>query len=172
MDPRQREILMNVPAHRSGPEMSFEEIRIRDYITAYQTTGHTPQPIPAEPANPAERARLGLPPLWVPYSEVNGVPVPLDMQTMQSIRSASRRSPSDHTAIPEVQVFASAPVLNEVGQPQYMQSIVCQHPFSAFSSEVRVFTRDFPNILTIDQELRYQAYWIGKKYASEDVQSS
>ncbi|GJE98203.1 hypothetical protein PsYK624_144260 [Phanerochaete sordida] len=169
MEGRQREVFVNVPVHRSVPETCFEETRIRDYITAYQTTGQPPQPIPAEPVDLAERARLGLPPPWVPYSEVNGMPVPLDKQTMQSIQniqntkstqSLQNGSPqqpiTDLTGLPDVQEFAPTASPDEIGQPQYMQTITCQHAFSAFSPE----------------ELRYRAYWVGKKYAPEAVQKA
>ncbi|KAF8815975.1 hypothetical protein BYT27DRAFT_7185704 [Phlegmacium glaucopus] len=50
-----------------GPESkSFEEIRIDDYIKAYQSTGQPPQPCPEEPADDSQRASINLPPLFKP----------------------------------------------------------------------------------------------------------
>ncbi|CAA7263121.1 unnamed protein product [Cyclocybe aegerita] len=50
-----------------GPESkSFEEVRIEDYIKAYQTTSRPPQPVPQQPTDEIARKALNLPPLFKP----------------------------------------------------------------------------------------------------------
>lgn len=101
--------------------------------------------MPEQPEDEAERARLGLPPLFIPYSEILGRPVPMDAPTLRRIRTS--RSPSsegssskiqDLTALPEVQVFRPTPLASETGLPQQLQSIVCEEQYSGFSAEVSV----------------------------------
>ncbi|KAI0752815.1 hypothetical protein C8Q80DRAFT_1148383 [Daedaleopsis nitida] len=71
----------NIPLNRPAQEESFEERRIADYLHAYRTTGRPPAPCPQVPTDPQQRVALGLPPLFVPFSEIeggamNGVAVP------------------------------------------------------------------------------------------------
>ncbi|KAF8910789.1 hypothetical protein CPB85DRAFT_667640 [Mucidula mucida] len=54
-----------------GPQcISFEELRVADYLKAYTATGRPPVPPPALPANAAARAALHLPPLFAPTSRL------------------------------------------------------------------------------------------------------
>ncbi|KAG8220460.1 hypothetical protein J3R82DRAFT_3155 [Butyriboletus roseoflavus] len=54
--------------------MPGKELRMRDYLKAYQTTGRPPFPCPQSPDTPTARAAVGLPPLFVPAA----IPVPSD----------------------------------------------------------------------------------------------
>ena len=114
---------------------------MQDYIQAYRTTGRPPQPLPQQPTDPVERARMGLPPLFEPFAEVGGVPTRLDKDTLARIRSmdCGQEEPppvTDLTALPEVQMFAPTTEMGETGLPQYMQSIVAQDQYRGFSFEV------------------------------------
>lgn len=44
-----------------------QEVRIDDYVKAYQTTGRPPLPCPQEPTDESQRKALNLPPLFKPY---------------------------------------------------------------------------------------------------------
>lgn len=109
------------------------------YIKAYQTTAKPPQPTPQEPFDIAERARLGLLPLFEPYSEIAGIATPLDQQTLKSLHTTGNVLESrsaDLTTIPEVQVFAQTSFVGDNGVVQHLQSISTQPLYSAFSFEV------------------------------------
>ncbi|KAF9016104.1 hypothetical protein BDZ89DRAFT_415563 [Hymenopellis radicata] len=66
------ELWMCAPeAMLNGPQcLSFEELRVADYLKAYTATGRPPVPPPALPAKAAARAALNLPPLFEPTSRV------------------------------------------------------------------------------------------------------
>ncbi|GBE80825.1 hypothetical protein BKA93DRAFT_230678 [Sparassis latifolia] len=64
------ELHMYVASVRGGKEESFEELRVEDYIHAYEKTGKPPAPCPQVPTDDAERATLGLPPLFKPRTVV------------------------------------------------------------------------------------------------------
>ncbi|KAI0090792.1 hypothetical protein BDY19DRAFT_992203 [Irpex rosettiformis] len=159
MDPRRREIFMNIPAVRSQPEQSFEELRVNDYIKAYSSTGRLPQPCPPVPLHPADRARAGLPPIFQPYVEVGGVPSkedPVAVGLQVNSSSTQGPPPQDLNALPDVQLFVPQTDASESGQAVHLQSIVAQHTFSVFSFE----------------ELRYQAYRSGKKVVLEAISNT
>ncbi|KAI0821327.1 hypothetical protein BC629DRAFT_1460027 [Irpex lacteus] len=159
MEANGREVFMNIPAVRGQLEQSFEELRVHDYIKAYSATGRPPQPVPPLPLHPGDRARAGLPPLFVPYVEVNGVPSQDDSMAMSMLMNeppVTGPPPQDLNALPDVQTFTVTPDTAELGQTAYYQSIVAQHTYSAFSFE----------------ELRYQAYRSGKKIIPEALGSS
>ncbi|PSR71535.1 hypothetical protein PHLCEN_2v12586 [Hermanssonia centrifuga] len=154
-DPRRREIFVNVPAVRGQTEQSFEEARIQDYVKAYTATGRPPQPCPEHPTDPAERVRLGLPPIFEPYIEVGGTPVSQSQGSsttnLHINTSIAGPPPTDINALPEVQRFVPTSDASESGQQVQLQSIACQHVFSGFSFE----------------ELRCQAYKVGKLIVPE-----
>ncbi|KAI6009865.1 hypothetical protein EDC04DRAFT_2906409 [Pisolithus marmoratus] len=77
------------------PDVSFEEQRIQDYVQAYVATHRPPAPCPQTPAEPAARAAMGLPPLFVPVA----VPVTHD--------SGAARLPADLPAIHAFEPFKS-----------------------------------------------------------------
>jgi len=149
MDPRRREIFMNIPAARGQAEQCFEELRMSDYLKAYSATGRSPQPCPPLPLHPAERAQLGLPPHFQPYIEVGGLPSTEDpvAVTLQLHGSTSDGPPPQElSAVPDTQMFSPTVDVSESGQTVYLQTIAAQHAFSRFSFE----------------ELRVQAYRAGK----------
>ncbi|KAF7790938.1 hypothetical protein EIP86_001897 [Pleurotus ostreatoroseus] len=152
---RRREIFVNVPAERPQHEQSFEELRIADYIRAYSTTGHPPQPCPREPFDKAQRERLGLPPHMEPHVEVDSIPAPPSECAAAALlvlnveaSTPTGPPPTDIAALPEVQTFKRTPDASEGGREVYLQSIACQHTFQNFSPE----------------ELRVRAYSMGKVY--------
>ncbi|KNZ79530.1 hypothetical protein J132_09258 [Termitomyces sp. J132] len=61
-------LYMSVAAAYESPGKSFEELRVDDYIRAYNATGRGPPPCPQTPADSVSRARAGLPPLFEPLS--------------------------------------------------------------------------------------------------------
>ncbi|KIY70144.1 hypothetical protein CYLTODRAFT_488297 [Cylindrobasidium torrendii FP15055 ss-10] len=81
-------------------ELSFEEVRVADYLKAYQTNGLPPPPCPEIPADPAERAALNLPPILIPFKAPREPlpdlhwwePTKNDGEYLQSIVAASKYS--------------------------------------------------------------------------------
>lgn len=118
--------------------ISRQEVRIQDYIHAYQTTGRPPQPCPQTPADPTQRAAIGLPPLFEPLIEGNAQS-PLKSTPPARAGSSSKITtiPTTYDALPDVQVFVPSPDSSENGQAMHLQSITCQAQFSHFSFEVR-----------------------------------
>ncbi|KAF5378990.1 hypothetical protein D9757_009124 [Collybiopsis confluens] len=103
----------------SGPsQKSFEEVRIDDYLLAYQTTGKPPQPCPQEPVSTQERAARGLPPLFEPVS-TSSVP------------------PSSENDIPEWHQFSEtkSPIAPGSSTMDRLQSITAAEPYVSFSFE-------------------------------------
>ncbi|KAI0941498.1 hypothetical protein AcW1_003373 [Taiwanofungus camphoratus] len=142
-DSTDRDIYMSILALRGEKEESFEERRVRDYIHAHRTTGRPPMPSPLEPASSEERAALGLPPLFVPFSEV--ITYPANEQSNGITQGDPRGGVSSAS---DVQVFR--PYTGRDDNPRMFcvyYSIVCQPEFRAFSFE----------------ELRYAAYSKGLK---------
>ncbi|EGO00562.1 hypothetical protein SERLA73DRAFT_133491, partial [Serpula lacrymans var. lacrymans S7.3] len=68
MTARGREFFMSIVVAPGvpGPEQSFEELRVQDYLKAYTTTGRPPVPCPQEPTTESSRTALGLPRLFQP----------------------------------------------------------------------------------------------------------
>ncbi|TFK71070.1 hypothetical protein BDN72DRAFT_838168 [Pluteus cervinus] len=62
-------VMMCQPAVHGPHPKSFEELRMEDYLTAYQATGRPPQPCPEQPTDDAQRRALGLPPVFQPFPE-------------------------------------------------------------------------------------------------------
>ncbi|KAH9889280.1 hypothetical protein C8Q73DRAFT_153377 [Cubamyces lactineus] len=146
-----RIVYMNVPANRPAKDESFEERRYFDYLTSYRATGRPPPPCPPTPTDAAQRAALGLPPLFEPLSELestanlNGVPG-------SSSSATTVPTPPTPTAQPNflAQAFVPSKVPdNTASMDALLQSIVAQPEYYRFSFE----------------ELRAEAYKAGKKYA-------
>lgn len=113
-----------------------------DYLKAYQTTGQSPKHCPRSPTDRAERARAGLPPLFEPYIEIGGSPAPPEQSaaasvTLLSLERVTGTPPHDLSALPDVQFFQATPDTSEAGNKVFLQNVVCQHMYSAFSPEVR-----------------------------------
>lgn len=60
--------------------ISSQEVRIEDYIRAYQATGRPPPPCPQEPSDETQRKLLNLPPLFKPHtpSSTSALDPPMD----------------------------------------------------------------------------------------------
>ncbi|KAL7277660.1 hypothetical protein PYCCODRAFT_1376989 [Trametes coccinea BRFM310] len=139
-----RIVYMNVPATRPEKDESFEERRFNDYLRAYQTTGRPPPPCPPTPTDPAQRAALGLPPLWEPLIEAEGLTNGVEVATPSSV------SATTSTALPNFSAQAFTPTkVQEYGSEAYFYSIVAQPEYGKYSFE----------------ELRLEAYKAGKKFA-------
>ncbi|KAI0800192.1 hypothetical protein C8Q74DRAFT_397137 [Fomes fomentarius] len=137
-----RIIYMNVPAVRPPVDQSFEEQRYQDYVQAYIATRTAPRPVPPLPADPQQRVALGLPPLFEPYSELEGgstLPNGTGLATGSAIPAGNL----------EAQAF-SPTKLQEYGSDAIFHSIVAQREYSMYSFE----------------ELRWEAYRVGKKTAN------
>ncbi|PPR05626.1 hypothetical protein CVT24_002812, partial [Panaeolus cyanescens] len=61
-----------------------QEVRIEDYISAYQTTGRPPAPCPPEPTDVNARKALNLPPLFVPHQMTASGPQPVTLPSDSS----------------------------------------------------------------------------------------
>ncbi|CCM01011.1 uncharacterized protein FIBRA_03059 [Fibroporia radiculosa] len=147
-----REFYMSISAVRGFKDESFEERRLQDYFQAYQMTGQPPAPCPLEPTGAAERAALGLPPLFEPLAHeatnyddriMNGVPA------LPTVALPVAAAPVAPAALPNVQAFQPTTVQGEV-HGAWFQCIVCQPEFSGYSFE----------------ELRLLAYSKGLKFAA------
>ncbi|KAI9059906.1 hypothetical protein FKP32DRAFT_1595922 [Trametes sanguinea] len=135
---------MNVPAVRPEKDESFEERRFNDYLRAYQTTGRPPPPCPPTPTDPAQRAALGLPPLWEPLIEAEGLTNGVEAAAPSPVSAV----PS--TALPNFSAQAFTPTkIQEYGSDACFHSIVAQPEYAKYSFE----------------ELRLEAYKAGKKFA-------
>ncbi|KAH9485855.1 hypothetical protein JR316_0002770 [Psilocybe cubensis] len=125
---------MSISSVVSGPNSkSFEEVRIEDYIKAYQTTGRPPLPVPQEPVDEFQRKTLNLPPLFKPYSP-SGPSNPF-------LKQATITNPQD---IPPGQEFRALKK-TELSETMIFQSMSCMNEYCHFSPE----------------ELRYYAYLRG-----------
>ncbi|KAK1228840.1 hypothetical protein PQX77_008107 [Marasmius sp. AFHP31] len=104
------EQFVSIPlALQDGPgQKSFEEVRIDDYLKAYQTTGRPPPPCPEEPKLPAERAALGLPPLFEPtlISKTSNVSDLPEWQTFTSPLSSPEGMLHNLSALNEYSAFS------------------------------------------------------------------
>ncbi|KAG5643203.1 hypothetical protein DXG03_001366 [Asterophora parasitica] len=134
-----RDVFMCVAVAHQSPGKSFEELRTDDYLRSYSTTGRPPPPCPALPIDEAQRTRLGLPPLFKPYSERTLSNIP---GLRGSLAGATTRklTPAE---FPTAQVF----VATKNGEGEQLQSMSAMVAFEDFSHE----------------EIRYYAYFKGHK---------
>ncbi|KIK58103.1 hypothetical protein GYMLUDRAFT_706839 [Collybiopsis luxurians FD-317 M1] len=103
----------------SGPsQKSFEEVRIDDYLRAYQSTGRPPLPCPQDPLDAQERAARGLPPLFQPVL-------------------TSSMPPATEKDLPEWHQFTETKSPAVVGSTTMdrLQSITAAEPYAGFSFE-------------------------------------
>ena len=152
-----------------------QELRMQDYMTAYRATGRPPQPCPPTPSTRAERTRLSLPPLFEPYIEIGGQPAPLQQSvavaiSLNTLPGESTPPPRDVNALPDVQIFEQTPDTLDGVSRVYLQNIVCQPLYRAFSPEVRDRLSFIAGtLLKHTQELRCKAYTAGKIYVPEII---
>ncbi|KAG6382071.1 hypothetical protein JVT61DRAFT_709 [Boletus reticuloceps] len=129
------------------PDQSFEELRVRDYLRAYQTSGGPPQPCSQSPDTPNARATLSLAPLFVPTA----IPVPVD-----SINgSSSNAPPTLSTDLPTNHEFR--PNKSKINGESF-ESISAQIALHLFLSRGW-----FPSRSVGASELRHYAYLAGNK---------
>ncbi|KAJ3893653.1 hypothetical protein GG344DRAFT_63587 [Lentinula edodes] len=128
---------MSIPATlEAGPsQKSYEEVRVDDYLLAYQTTGKPPLPCPQEPVLPHLRAARGLPPLFQPTVTTN----------------SSTEAPTTNelqNSLPEWQLFVETKSASGPGSSlmDKLQSITAAEQYAGFNFE----------------ELRCQAYLAGR----------
>ena len=124
-----------------------QERRVKDYIQAYIATGRPPAPCPQVPTDPQQRAALGLPPLFEPYTEVEG--------GVNGVATTSA-TPS---AAPNFAAQACSPVkTQEYGSDTVFHSIVAQPEYSKYSFEVSIVRSvDIP-LLTYDTIKHHRNY--------------
>jgi len=145
-------VFICIAAALGSPSKSFEEVRVDDYVSSYQTSGRPPPPAPQEPTNETQRKALGLPPLFKPQMEsthvANGVPGTSSSALLgENVASSSLLSQNSSTT--QIVTPANIPLSQEfkvhiVAAEKY-HNIVCMPEFEGFSPE----------------ELRYYAYLRG-----------
>ncbi|KIM36889.1 hypothetical protein M413DRAFT_448821 [Hebeloma cylindrosporum] len=129
-------IFMSIAAALGPESKSFEEVRIEDYIRAYQATGRPPPPCPQEPADETQRKLLNLPPLFKPQTSLTSPPDP----TMEG--AATNLAILDPSQLPRGQEFR---VYSNAGEKYHCISAMPE--YANFCQE----------------ELRYYAYLLGNK---------
>ncbi|PCH35642.1 hypothetical protein WOLCODRAFT_139998 [Wolfiporia cocos MD-104 SS10] len=144
-----RAIYMNIPARRGPQEESFEERRVQDYLHSYRTTGAPPKSCPQVPTGAAERAAMGLPPLFEPLIEVPSLlpTTPITPPRIQVNGIATSIGAGPPSANLETQAFRSTSETADNGIA-WFQSIVLQPEYKAYSFE----------------ELRWAAYARGRVF--------
>lgn len=138
--------------------ISSQEVRIEDYIRAYQATGRPPPPCPQEPSDETQRKLLNLPPLFKPHtpSSTSASDPPMDGAGV----NLGILNPSELPHAQEFRLYSNA------GEKYHCISTMPE--FTNFCQEVRVFAC-FPVLGTrhkrvfLLQELRYYAYLSGNK---------
>lgn len=116
---------INYPSLRLIILHRHQEMRVKDYIKTYTTTGRPPAPVPDLPNTPNARHALGLPPLFSP--------IPIESTpSVSSISIAAETAITNPSDLPTIQVFQATKTPIE-GQ---FQSITAQPTFSLFSYEV------------------------------------
>ncbi|KAH0829041.1 hypothetical protein J3R83DRAFT_2496 [Lanmaoa asiatica] len=111
--------------------MPGKELRIKDYLKAYKTTGRPPLPCPQSPDTPNARTALGLAPLFVPAA----IPIPPDnLNSASSTSDAPATIPSD---LPANHEFRST----KTPTGEHLESISAQTLYNHFSHEVGFLSR-------------------------------
>ena len=129
-----------------------KELRIQDYLTAYQATARPPAPCPQSPDTPNARAALGLAPLFVPTA----VPVPVDTLSATNTANAPAALPANHEF---------RPTKSTVGSERF-ESLAAQTPYSHFSHEVGFPPRTIGAIIiiithTVDHQWQPRFFLLG-----------
>ena len=118
-----------------------KELRVADYLKAYNTTGKPPLPCPTLPTDARERMKLGLPPLFKPHVEL-GPQAPSssaisDPNVLGGTSGGGKaRSIPDAGSLPAVQSFQPVSVWGPGSAAEVYQSIASQPEFLCFSHEV------------------------------------
>jgi len=142
---------MSIVAAQGPESKSFEELRIDDYLKAYQSTGRPPQPCPQQPEDESQRTSLNLPPLFKPRPIRNSTLV-TTTTSLLPFGTANRTGNST-----DVQLDLAARITNPAELPTAQEfrllsangekyhCISCMPEYTNFSQE----------------ELRYHAYLAG-----------
>ncbi|KAF8697744.1 hypothetical protein AX14_001257 [Amanita brunnescens Koide BX004] len=136
------------------PSYSFEEVRVKDYLRFYQTTGGPPPPCPTEPYTAEQRAALSLPPRFSPWKDPTAAvpplhqPMPNGSNPLLDDQMVGRSMSSSQQELPRIQVYAPVRVGTEI-----YENISCEPRLRGYSVE----------------ELRWSAYRQGLKYAPVPV---
>ncbi|KAK7057905.1 hypothetical protein R3P38DRAFT_2843581 [Favolaschia claudopus] len=135
-----------------GPQsLSFEEVRISDYLTSYRSTGRPPPPCPTYPSDPAARAAQGMPPLFVPAPFPGAPSTSTSASTaptsLFASGAASTSAITDPTRLPLPQVFSEATAVTTGAERESFASIAMAPEYRHWSPE----------------ELRYYAYFRGMR---------
>ncbi|KAG6855600.1 hypothetical protein H0H87_000347 [Tephrocybe sp. NHM501043] len=179
-------LYMSLAVSFDSPGQSFEEARIADYLASYQSTGRPPPPCPDLPADPAARARAGLPPLFkpVPESKINP-PTNANATTNANPFASTAASAhglgganggvgtriTDPAQLPRAQEFAPTKAEDDT-----FQSVSAMAVFAGFSHEVNPLPlSDCDCAFTYwrrVQELRIYAYILGNKFPPSPIKMS
>ena len=112
-----------------------------DYITAYQSTGRPPAPVPQFPADAAARAQLGLPPLFAPQ------PVASSSTSTSGLGSALGSSLAGALGPQRIVRAADLPPAQEfrlrTADAERYHTISCMSEYEFFSHEVRLGSPPF-----------------------------
>ena len=123
-----------------------QELRIDDYIKAYQSTGRPPQPCPQEPVDESQRMSLNLPPLFKPHPIRNSNSTTSSLLPFGTLNSGRIDNPEDVSAA-RVENPAELPPGQEFRLPsingEKYQCISCMPEYTHFSQEVRFFSFSF-----------------------------
>ncbi|KAK2464432.1 hypothetical protein APHAL10511_003580 [Amanita phalloides] len=140
-------IFVCIPAAQNSAQdgtrvsQSFEEARMTVYLRSYRLTGRPPPPCPVEPSVNAERAALGLPPRFSPWTVVQQ-PLFFPRPPALGANEDMVRYPPEQ--LPRIQVHASTRIGGEV-----YENITCAPTYAWYSVE----------------ELRHFAYSQGLQHA-------
>ena len=138
----------------------IQEIRIDDYLKAYQSTGRPPQPCPQQPEDESQRTSLSLPPLFKPRPIRNFSTSATTSSSLLPFGTVNRTGNST-TDVQQLQ-SAAARIINPVELPpgqefrllsangEKYHCISCMPEYTNFSQEVRFFlcSEDIPNFRT------------------------
>ena len=126
----------------------IQEIRIDDYLKAYQSTGRPPQPCPQQPEDESQRTSLSLPPLFKPRPIRNFSTSATTSSSLLPFGTVNRTGNST-TDVQQLQ-SAAARIINPLELPpgqefrllsangEKYHCISCMPEYTNFSQEVRV----------------------------------
>ncbi|KAF7324528.1 hypothetical protein MKEN_00493500 [Mycena kentingensis (nom. inval.)] len=128
-----------------GPQtQSFEEVRMQDYLKAYQTTGRPPPPVPQYPADATSRTAQGLPPLFVPapFPDAGGATTTsLFGATTAASTPSTSSAPAitDPAKLPIAQTFTPLVQMNQGERETYMTISVAAEYANWSPDELRYY---------------------------------
>ena len=115
----------------------LQEVRVKDYLRFYQTTGGPPPPCPTEPYTAEQRAALSLPPRFSPWKDPTAAaaplhqPMPNGSNPLLDDQMVGRSMSSSQQELPRIQVYAPVRVGTEI-----YENISCEPRLRGYSVEV------------------------------------